>query len=143
MDVWEWVTSTTSVDRILSTLGLGVVAILFARDLILTRGAHLRRVADIVAAWEQRVQDMLASWERERQALVAHHERELAEKDSRLSDMRESREGYKEATRIERARADTATAGMSELAPAMTSVLHVMESLNRALPNPGEGERND
>jgi len=114
MNPWEWITSTTSVDNILMTLGLGGLAILFAQDRIITRGQHLRRTVD----------------------LEAYHARELAEKDARIADIRESRDGYKEAARVERERADKATDAVGEMAPAMESVLHVLESLDRALPSP-------
>lgn len=114
MDLWEWVTTTSSVDALLTTLGLGSLAILFATDRIITKGQHLRRVQD----------------------LVAHHERERAAEALRLADIAKSRDGWKEAAGIERARADRATATAVETSAVLTRVLHVLESLDRALPHP-------
>lgn len=114
MNAWDWVTTTTSVDSIFTTLGLGALAFLFARDLILTRGQHLRRVGD----------------------LVEHHQREIAEKDARIADIRDSRDGYKEAARVERERADKATASVGEMAEVIENMLYVLRSLDRALPAP-------
>lgn len=119
MDVWEWVTSTATVDSILTTLGLSALAFLFARDLILTKAQHLRRVSD----------------------LMEHHARELAEKDLRIADIRESRDGYKEAARVERERADKATDSVGEMADSVQSMLHVFQSLDRALPDPSPHPR--
>lgn len=114
MNPWEWITTTTSVEDILTTLGLGGLALLFSQDRIITRGQHLRRTAD----------------------LEKFHARELAEKDARIADIRDSRDAYKEAARVERERADKATDAVGEMAPAMESVLHVLVSLDRALPSP-------
>lgn len=118
MNLWEWFTATASVDSLLPALGLGALAILFARDMIMTKGQHLRRVQD----------------------LIDHHKREQTEKDFRAADLRESRDGWKEAARIERERADKATASVGDMADVMESILHVLQSLDRALPRPERGE---
>jgi len=117
MNLWDWITSTTSVDSILTTFGLGALAFLFARDLIITKGQHIRRVED----------------------LIKHHEREMAEKEARIGEMRESRDGWKEAARIERERADRVVAALGEIAETEEHVLHVLQSLDRALPTPVGG----
>lgn len=129
MNIWEWITTTASVDSLLTTFGLGALAFLFARDLILTKGQHLRRVHDIVAAHELRITDLLA-----------HHVRELAEKDSRLTDLGDSRDGWKEAARLERERADKATAAVGDMADSLHGIQHVIEALNSALPSPVGGQ---
>lgn len=137
MSLWEWITTTTSLETLFTTLGLGSMALLFATDRILTKGQHLRRVQDLVAAHEQRVADMSAAYDRRIEDLIAHHAREIAEKDNRLADLAESRDGYKEAARLERERADTVTTAFSGAAGALTDIQHVLESLDRALPSPG------
>jgi hypothetical protein len=111
MNPWEWFTTTADVDSLLTSLGVGVLAILFARDQILTKAQHLRRVED----------------------LVKHHTALDVEKDSRIEDMRASRDAWREAARIERERADRATEGFKEFAASMNRVLHVLDSLDRAL----------
>jgi demethoxyubiquinone hydroxylase (CLK1/Coq7/Cat5 family) len=118
MDAWETVLSTFSFDKLLSTLGLGVLAFLFAKDMILTKAQHLRRVED----------------------LVAHHTRELVERDKHEAELRETIAEYREAERLQRERADKAVAGMSDQADTLNQVLHVLESLDRALPRPVGGE---
>lgn len=119
MNPWEWVTSTTSVDQIVTGLGLGALALLFATDRIITKGQHLRRVAD----------------------LIAHHERERAALELRTADVIEYRDGWKEAARVERERADRATESVSTIASTQTEILHVLRSLDRALPpHPVGGE---
>lgn len=120
MNPWEWLTTTSSVDSVLTTLGLGALAFLFARDLILTKGQHLRRVQD----------------------LVAHHERELSEKDERIADVREASKSWEEAARIERERADKGWESLGEIALTLSRILHVLESLDLALPSAG-GSPND
>lgn len=116
MDVWSWL-STIPAGGVLSGVGVGAFVTAILTDRLFTRGQHLRRVAD----------------------LNEHHARELAEKDARIADIRESRDGYKEAARIERERADKATDSVGEMSEAVESVLHVLQSLDRALPSPREG----
>lgn len=118
MDAWETVLSTFSFDKLLSTLGLGVLAFLFAKDMILTKAQHLRRVED----------------------LVGHHNRELVERNKHEDELRATVAEYKEAERIQRERADKIAAGFGDVDDTLKRVLHVLESLDRALPNPVGGE---
>jgi len=129
MNPWEWVTSTSSVDSLLTTLGLGVLALLFARDLIITKAQHLRRVQDIVAAHEQRVAD-----------LVSFHASVLQDRDDRIAEIREARDAWKEAENVARGLADKAVDGLTEVNSTLVRILHVLESLDLALPNPSGGE---
>ena len=115
MTPWEWFTGTATVDSLLTTLGLGVLAVLFATDRVITKGQHERRTAD----------------------LVAHHARELAEKDSRLAAVDESRREWKAAAEAERVRAEQATASLGNVADSLERVEHVLGSLDRALDGAG------
>lgn len=137
MSPWEWITTTTSVETLFTTLGLGSLAILFATDRILTKGQHLRQIQALVKAQDERVADMVEAHEQRIADLSAHHTRELVEKDSRIADVIESRDGWKEAARLERERADKVTAAFTDVAGAVTDIQHVLESLDRALPSPG------
>lgn len=76
-DFWQWFYTNVSLDGVFNTLGLGILAVLFARDLILTKAQHERRVADIVKGYDQRIADMEKA-----------HAAELAGKDARLDDFR-------------------------------------------------------
>lgn len=128
MNFWEWFTSTASVDQVVQVLGLGTLAFLFARDLILTKAQHLRRVQDLIDAHNLRVKDLLA-----------HHERERVEWQARLDEVRQSRDGWKEAEHVQRERANAATATVAEMSSVQVSTLHVLQSLNSALPSPSGG----
>ena len=110
MNIWDWITTTTTVDSIISTLGLGALAVLFATNRILTRGQHLDRIGD----------------------LKEHHEREMTE-------VRTSRDGWKSVALTERGRADTATSTLGDMADTLRDVEHVLASLDRALPASPEG----
>lgn len=116
MDLWEWL-SAVPAGAVFSGIGVGAFVTAILTDRLMTRGQHLRRVKD----------------------MQENHARELAEKDARAADLRESREGYKEAARVERERADRATDAVGEMVPAIRDVHHVLNSLNAALPKPREG----
>lgn len=117
MDFWTWVTTTTDINAILNTLGLGALAFLFARDLILTKNQHVRRTAD----------------------LQEHHARELAEKDRRIDTLDESRREWKEAAAAERLRADEVTATMGTVAASLDGVEHVISALDQSLREANRG----
>ncbi len=116
MEVWEWV-SNVDPNSVLNTLGLGALAFLFARDLILTKGQHLRRIAD----------------------LVEHHQRELAEKDARLAVVDESRREWKAAAAAQSERADKATSTMAEVADSLDGVHYVLKELVESLKEARRG----
>lgn len=128
MNGWEWFAATFPAGALVSGGGVGVFVTAILTDRLFTRGQHLR----IVNA-------LLAHHQREREADAAHHARELAEKDARIADAHEARDVYKETAVTERARADTSIAVTGEMSSTLDSVLHVMQSLDRALPNPGGG----
>lgn len=106
-NLWEWIATTTSVDSLVTGAGSVTIAILFASDRILTKGQHERRTAD----------------------LVAFHARELAE-------ITRSRDGWKEAHAAEKERADKATSTLDDMSKPLESIVHVLASLDRALPHP-------
>lgn len=144
MDLWGWFSTTMPAGALASGVGVGAFVIAILTDKLMTQAQHLRRVADLVAAHaavvvahEAEIERLMEHFARERQSLIEHHARELAEKDSRLADMRESRQAYKEATAIERARSDTVVDTLPEMSGVMRDTLHVMQSLERALPAGG------
>lgn len=111
-DLWQWVYSTTTLDSVLSTLGVATLAVLFATNRILTRGQHADRIAD----------------------LVAHHGREIAVYEARLAEAREKADGWKEVALEERAMRVKREDRDDEIAETMGNVLHVLQGLDRALP---------
>lgn len=134
MNPWEWFSTTMPAGALISGVGVSAFVVAILTDKLMTQAQHLRRVADIVVAHAAEIARLTEHFARERQSLIEHHARELAEKDARAADLRESREGYKQATAVERARADAATEALGDVAPTLDSILHVMESLDRALP---------
>lgn len=114
MDLWQWITTTTTVDSIVSTLGLGALAVLFATNRVLTRGQHLDRIGD----------------------LKEHHEHEMAE-------IRDSRDGWRAVAMTERERADKATSSLDDMKDSLEAIEHVLASLDSALPPPPNGSNND
>lgn len=93
MDFWDWMATNIPASTAINGFGLGVLAILFATDRILTKGQHTRRVADIEKG----------------------HTLVLAEKDRAYSEMRESRDYYRQARIEERDRAETVTEKLAEV----------------------------
>jgi hypothetical protein len=115
MTLWEWITTTTSGDSLFTTLGLGVLSVLFATNRILTIGQHRSRTAD----------------------LIAHHQRELAEKDARILDAHVSR-GWRDVALKERELREVAMSGtVSAATSAIVDVKHVLESLDEAIDGRG------
>lgn len=113
---WEWVTAT-SFDTLLTALGGLTLAALFATNRILTRGQHLDRVAD----------------------LKEHHARELDEKEARIAEVKESRDGWKAVALTERERANAAASSVEDVGDSLVRIEHVLESIDSALPEPPEG----
>lgn len=119
MTVWEWITTTTSPDGWINTLGVATLAILFATNRILTRGQHADRVADLIAGYEK----LLAEKD-------ANHARELAAAAEHTERVDESRIEWKEAERISRDRAETATASVATMASSLDGIRHVLDALH-------------
>lgn len=126
MNGWEWFAATFPAGALVSGGGVTVFVAAILGDRLFTRGQHLRIVNALVAHHA-----------RELAAEKEHHARELAEKDARIADSHEARDMYKEAATTERARADTSIAATTEMSSTLDSVLHVMQSLDRALPGGG------
>lgn len=119
MSPWEWLTTTTSVDSMLSTLGLGALAVLFATNRIITKGQHESRITD----------------------LKEHHARELAAADKRLEAVDESRREWRAAAGTERERADTATSTANELGSELGGLaVRLLSSIDETVNESVKGE---
>jgi septal ring factor EnvC (AmiA/AmiB activator) len=88
-DFWAWLTASVPAGAVLNGGGLLALAVLFARDLIITRGQHDRRMADR----EQAHTRELEGRDREMAAVLAAHDRELASlrasHDTRTGELRQ------------------------------------------------------
>tara|TARA_B100000700_G_scaffold110520_3_gene124533 strand:- start:2792 stop:3208 length:417 start_codon:yes stop_codon:yes gene_type:complete len=120
-NLWAWFTGTATVDGLLQVAGVGILAWAILTDRLMTRGQHLRRVAD----------------------LVEHHAREIAQKDAaaeierraaadRFADKDEAYRLQVEAAREDRQRADRITEQYDGLAEVMATNVHALESIEEA-----------
>lgn len=103
MDLWTWITTTTSLNDLFATLGLGSLAALFAMDLILTKRQHERRMADVKDFYEKRIMD-----------ITAHHQEVAARQDEHYGELKEAHEILQEAYKEEQDRADKALSSAAE-----------------------------
>ena len=115
MGIWDWITGTARVDSILSTLGLGALAVLFATNRIITKGQHEARVAD----------------------LKGFHERELAGKDERIDALDESRRYWRDAAESQRSRADKVTDMLGEFTELGRLSVHALTAIDEAATRGG------
>lgn len=120
MDVWTWLGASFPAGTVVSGVGVGAFVTAILTDRLLTRGQHLRVIAD----------------------LKGHHERELKAKDDRIADLRDSKDGWRSVALAERERADKATDIGEDVGEALEKVEHVLDSLNAALPQPPKGVGN-
>lgn len=136
-DFWQWFYTNVSVPGVLNVGGLGLLAVLFARDLILTKAQHERRVADITKAHDLRVADMERAHEAELKAKDDRYEDMLAEKTDRYSEMRESRDDYREASTELQNRNVALTDGVIQSNKAMAVAATALQSLDTVAKEKG------
>lgn len=136
-DFWQWFYSNVSVQGLLNTAGLGLLALLFARDLILTKAQHERRVADMVKAFDARVADMEKAHASELKAKDDRFADMQAEKAERYSEMKESRDEYREAADELQTRNKALTDGVIESNKAMAVAATALQSLETVVKEEG------
>lgn len=151
MDPWQWFSTTMPAGALVSGIGVSAFVAAILTDKLMTQAQHLRRVADLVSNHAREIEKLNEHHALVVRNLIEHHARELAEKDARAAgllaekdaraaDLRESREAYKQSNAVERARADAATSALGDIAPTLDGMLHVMKSLDRALPAAERGQ---
>lgn len=118
MNIWEWITTTTSVDSIVSTLGLGALAVLFATNRIWTIGQVNARIADLK---EHQERELLQK--------DAAYDSMVAEKDARYAEMKESRDYYRGARLEERGRVERLTDQLFESNETARAAVHALTAL--------------
>lgn len=136
-DFWQWFTTNVSVDGLLNTAGLGLLAVLFARDLILTKAQHERRVADITKAHDLRIADMEKAHQAELHAKDQRYEDMLGEKVERYGEMRDSRDDYRATAERYKDRNEALTDGVIESNKAMAVAATALQSLDRVAKERG------
>lgn len=108
---WDWVGGTLSVSDVISGSGLALIVGLFATRKILTIADHRSRISD----------------------LERFHTAQLAEKDSRFDEMRDSRDYWRDAHNEQRTRAEKAEDGVREFADEYAKLSnHLLGSIEQA-----------
>lgn len=120
-DFWTYLTNTLPAGGVVSGVGVGAFVVAILTDRLLTKGSHLRRVADIDTAHD------LARCE------MARHYDELARaKDEAYRELKESRDAYRTASQVERLRADKVTDSLVEITELVELNVHLLKSLDEA-----------
>lgn len=118
MSAWDWITQA-SPESILSTLGLGAIAVLFVTNRILTIGQHNSRISDLKDHHEIELAQAQSSYE----AMVI-------EKDARYAEMKESRDYYRGARLQERDRVEQLTDQLLETTEIARTATHALTALS-------------
>jgi hypothetical protein len=136
-DLWQWFSENVTVQGSLNIAGLTLLVILFSRDLILTKGQHERRVADLntshaaeLKAKDDRYNDVVA----EKDARLADM---VAEKDERYREMKESRNYYRDARLNEQSRVREVTEQLVESNKGLQVAARALGALEAAVPHAG------
>lgn len=115
MTWWQQWLQPSTLDRMVQLGGLTLLAILFARGSIITKGQHDARIADLVKYADAEKLASDESHKRELQQMASHHLELMSEKDRRFDGMKESRDAWRETSQTQTARADQATAQLMEM----------------------------
>jgi len=89
-----------------------------------------KRATVIKEGFDARVVDLKDAQQATVQELITHHREVLGIQVERYGEMKASRDGYREATKEERRRADKATESVSDIADALKATNHVLTSIN-------------
>lgn len=124
-DPWQILDNAT-IQGTINIAGLSLLVILFSRDLILTKGQHERRVADLNK-----------SHAAELQAKDDRYNDMIAEKIERYVEMKESRNYYREARSNEQDRSRTLTDQLVESNKGLQVAARALGALEQAVPGGG------
>lgn len=140
--LWEQWLSPATFDRVLQLGGLTLLAILFARGAIITRGQHEQRVQDLASYHSAALKAEDERHQREIQQMATHHLEMMTEKGARFDGMKESRDSWRDVARTHAARADQATAQLieaNELTGLAIQQMEAVEAAARAASLPEKG----
>lgn len=96
-DIWGWFLQNVTVQGTLNITGLVLLVILFSRDLILTKGQHLRRIEDLEKGHGVLLAEIARAHEAEIAAMQARFDDVVRQMTERYAEMKESRDYYREA----------------------------------------------
>lgn len=145
--LWAYLGSSLPAGAVLNGFGLGVLTFLFARDLILTRGQHQRRVADIEKAHGLEVEALKAGHVEAMGAAVRSHASEVAnlreyhqaivaEKDRAYAELETSRNYYRQARTTEAEARQKVTDQLAESVEVGRLALDLLRGIDKAAGNP-------
>lgn len=123
-DLWSWFYENVTVQGFLNITGLTLLVVLFSRDLILTKGQHERRVADLMKAHEEAMQ---AKDDRYADMVKA--------KDESYSEMRASRDYYRDAVGSGQAQRQALIDQLMESNRGLQVSARALGALEQVLPN--------
>lgn len=132
MTPWDWFITTVPAGGAVSAVGVGAFVAAILTDRLMTSGSHKRRVADIVAAHDLVVANLQSAHAHAIAELVAHHATLSGVKDNAYSELKESRDYYREARLEERDRADKVTDQLAEVAELARLTTHLLSSFDEA-----------
>jgi hypothetical protein len=133
-DIWTWVARTLTVEGTLNIAGLVLLVVLFSRDLILTRGQHQRRVADMETAHGKLLAEINRAHAAELAAEKQRYADMFAEKSERYSEMRDSRDYYRDARLAEQTKVQTLTSELVESNKGLRVAARALGALEQAVP---------
>lgn len=97
---------------------------------------HESQIKALQEQFTARVTDLKEAHRADIVELVDHHDKINCIQVERYAEMKESRDGWKEATSVERERANIATAAVSEVLTVVKATNHVLSSLQEVITPP-------
>lgn len=119
LQAWQWI--------MIVLAGLGFSAVPWIGGLAFGRIQFTKQATE---TWTARIADLVKNHDARVADLEKHHQQDLQERADRYAEMKESRDGYKIATKEERERADRATDALGQMVEAIEANTHVVRSLN-------------
>lgn len=116
----SWFLSSFPASAISNGIGLTSLASLFAFDRVLTRGQHLRRVADVTLGYRDEINELKSAHLRELAENKSHWEALATVKDAAYTELKQSRDIWHAAANTERDRGDKVTAQLSQTTALIT-----------------------
>ena len=118
---WHWLLGTLGVLGFSAAPWIGGLA-----------AGKIQFTAQANKTWDARIADLIKNHDARVVDLKQHHAEDLAERAERYAEMKESRDGYKVATSLERERADKATEALAQMVEVISASNHVVASFSEA-----------
>jgi hypothetical protein len=119
-NIGSWFLASFPAGAITNGIGLTSLAGLFAFDRVLTRGQHLRRVADVTLGYRDEINELKSAHLRELAENRSHWDDLATVKDAAYAELKQSRDIWHAAANTERDRGDKVTAQLSQTTALIT-----------------------